>query len=234
MNPEIYQLIEKYKGRLTGEGANYQAFTVTVELNAKERGKKIKMEIPFDLQPVVIMVPQLPENVKKIQTAQKKLQMLGEVQKSHHLEKALAAEDEIMDEFSKACRNSSPETLSEGEVMTDAEIAQMKAEAKRNAEGGTFAAKRPEEGGSGNNRPVASSRQAPSEVAGNETLPSIGSSEKIARQTPSVGNNLGKSRNYASSYAKSGNGPESPVTRPAASVPGNQEKTAKKQSAPVY
>ncbi|MDO5552641.1 MAG: hypothetical protein Q4G68_02655 [Planctomycetia bacterium] len=74
IDPAIYQLMEKYRGKMTGQGGAYSAYTVTVELSdGGPLGKKTRVEIPFDLQPVIIMVPQRPDNIKRTLAAKKKL-----------------------------------------------------------------------------------------------------------------------------------------------------------------
>ena len=81
MNPQIEQLMEKYKGELvqTGTKGEYKAYTVDVEIKDPEStglmSKKKKMSIAFDLQPVIIMVPQRSSEaaLRRIQKAQDKL-----------------------------------------------------------------------------------------------------------------------------------------------------------------
>lgn len=82
MNPDINKLIDAFRGEVITDAAgtgSYRAFTVSVEIKDPNStafggmGKRVKMDIPFDLQPVIIMVPQRPENAKRTLQAQQKL-----------------------------------------------------------------------------------------------------------------------------------------------------------------
>lgn len=99
MNPEIYRLIERYKGELVGTSGAYKTHALKIEINnPKAKGfntneKKIEMELSFDLQPVIIMVPQKPGNAQRVQQAQRQLLRDQENTERQRLSESLAVEN---------------------------------------------------------------------------------------------------------------------------------------------
>ncbi|MDO5579662.1 MAG: hypothetical protein Q4G69_00870 [Planctomycetia bacterium] len=92
INPEINKLIEQYRGHLQGSNGAYNAYTVTVDISSS-LGKKERMQIPFDLQPVIIAVPQRPENFKKAFQAKRKQEQERQQVKTHKTEENLVGND---------------------------------------------------------------------------------------------------------------------------------------------
>lgn len=121
LNPEIHRLMEKYQGRIEGVDGAYQAYCVDIELNGKGK-QKIKMKIPFDLQPFIIMVPQLPENVKKIQAVHARRQKEERRNEAMRLKESLTVGNEVI---TRIHGDSDRDFLSEGRRVTDEEIARM-------------------------------------------------------------------------------------------------------------
>ncbi|MBQ6621165.1 MAG: hypothetical protein IJH68_13570 [Thermoguttaceae bacterium] len=96
MNPEIYQLIERYRGELVGSGGQFKTHAIKLTIdNPKSKGfntnaKKMDVELSFDLQPVIIMVPQRPGNAKRALQSQKRLQQEQENAEMMRLSETLA------------------------------------------------------------------------------------------------------------------------------------------------
>ena len=121
MDPEIYKLMEKYKGEIIDEKGNYKAYCANVEIGGKGK-KKIKMELAFDMQPVIIMVPQLPANAKKVQAAMAQRRKDDEIRKDAHFAESMEADQMI---YEMKYGNRDRGSLSEGTRVTDEEISRM-------------------------------------------------------------------------------------------------------------
>lgn len=99
MNPEIYRLIERYKGELVGTTGVFKTHALKIEINnPKAKGfntnaKKIEMELPFDLQPVIIMVPQRPGNAQRVMQAQQRLLREQENKERQRMSESLAVDN---------------------------------------------------------------------------------------------------------------------------------------------
>ena len=98
MNPEIFRLMENYRGELVGSTGTFKTRAIKIEMKAPNAqgfaaGKKIELDIPFDLQPVIIMVPQRPKNAKKIQQAQQQLQSEQESAERRRIQETLAVDN---------------------------------------------------------------------------------------------------------------------------------------------
>lgn len=95
MEPEIYKLMEKYKGKIVDEKGNYEAYCANVEFG---KGKtKVKMKLAFDMQPVIIMVPQLPANAQKVQAALAQRRKADEERNDARFCESMEAERQIFD-----------------------------------------------------------------------------------------------------------------------------------------
>jgi hypothetical protein len=121
MEPEIYKLMEKYKGKIVDAKGNYEAYCANIELKGKGR-EKIKIEIPFDIQPVIIMVPQLPANAKKVQAALSQRYRNDQQRSDAHFRESMKADQMIYDmKYGNMDRGS----LSEGIRVSDEEVVRM-------------------------------------------------------------------------------------------------------------
>ena len=121
MNPEIYRLMEKYKGKIVDAKGDYEAYCANVEIKGKGR-EKIKMELPFDIQPVIIMVPQLPANAKKVQAALAQRHRAEEERSDAHFRESVQTDGMIYDlKYGNMDRGS----VSEGVRVSDEDIARM-------------------------------------------------------------------------------------------------------------
>ena len=121
MDPEIFKLMEKYKGKIVDAKGGYEAYTANVEIKGKGR-EKIKVEIPFDIQPVIIMVPQLPANAKKVQTALAQRHRDEEQRSDAHFRQALENDQMIQ---SMKYGNMDRASVSEGVRVSDEGVARM-------------------------------------------------------------------------------------------------------------
>jgi len=97
LNPEIFELMERYRGELVGDSGTFKTHAVKIELKDPKSkgmsGKKVELELSFDLQPVIIMVPQRPGNAKKVQQAQRQLIQEQENFERIKFNESLAAEN---------------------------------------------------------------------------------------------------------------------------------------------
>ena len=121
MDPEIFKLMEKYKGKIIDAKGGYEAYTANVEIKGKGR-EKVKMEIPFDIQPVIIMVPQLPANAKKVQMALAERHRDEEQRSDAHFRQSMQNERMIQE---MKYGNMDRASVSEGVRVSDEGVARM-------------------------------------------------------------------------------------------------------------
>ncbi|MBR2695082.1 MAG: hypothetical protein IKE69_12830 [Thermoguttaceae bacterium] len=121
MDPEIFKLMEKYKGKIVDAKGGYEAYTANVEIKGKGR-EKVKVEIPFDIQPVIIMVPQLPANAKKVQMALAQRHRDEEQRSDAHFRQSLENDQMIQN---MKYGNMDRASVSEGVRISDEGVARM-------------------------------------------------------------------------------------------------------------
>ncbi|MDD3588187.1 MAG: hypothetical protein PHQ75_13470 [Thermoguttaceae bacterium] len=129
IDPKINELIEKYRGQMTKTSTGaYRAYTVVVDIPDPEGGlkKKKRLEIPFDLQPVLIVVPQRPENIKKTLQAQQKIKAEQRQYEKQRAEETILAGDEehsrhyaLVKEARKQQAKFNAETVSSPEITPE-------------------------------------------------------------------------------------------------------------------